>query len=164
MDKHVKRPKLSRNKSAVVVRIFSGCWLLVETIQSLSVEKSNMKRFIPGGLLIVCTAIISAGCSETPVEVAAVGSSLEIINTHCPIMGNPVDKAETDPAMMKDWNGKKVAFCCPPCLEEWDELSDAEKAEKIANPPAGHGDEGQSHSESPTTPASEATSTPAEKP
>ena len=123
-----------------------------------------MKRCIPIGLLIICTSIISAGCSETPVEVATFSSSMEIINTHCPIMGNPVDKAETDPTMMKDWNGKKVAFCCPPCLEEWNELSDAEKAEKIARPPAGHGEEGHSHSANPTTPASEATSTPAEKP
>ena len=48
-------------------------------------------------------------------------------------MGNPVDKE--DPSMVRELNGKKVGFCCPPCLEEWDELTDAEKSEKLANPP-----------------------------
>lgn len=122
-----------------------------------------MKRFSAGGLFSVSVAFIAAGCSETPVEVATVGSSIEIINTHCPIMGSPVDKAESDPAMLKDWNGKKVAFCCPPCLEEWDELSDAEKAEKIAHPPAAHGAESHGPSQSETAPASDAPSTAADK-
>jgi hypothetical protein len=122
-----------------------------------------MKQFPASGLLIFPLALIAAGCSEAPVEVAAVSNSMEIVNTHCPIMGSAVDRTESDPAMLKDWNGKKVAFCCPPCLEEWDELTDAEKAEKIAHPPAGHGDESHGHSESETTPAPEADSAPAEK-
>lgn len=78
------------------------------------------------------------GCSETGVEVttSAAGAS-EFVNTVCPIMGNQIEPKEVDAALVKDFNGKKVAFCCPPCLEEWDELTDAEKSEKLSNPPKG---------------------------
>jgi len=34
---------------------------------------------------------------------------------NCPIMGNPVDKA-----VYKDVDGKRIYFCCPPCIEKFD--------------------------------------------
>ena len=72
-------------------------------------------------LVILCLAsCISAGCSDG------------FVNSVCPMMGGKVDKE--DPSLVREWNGKKVGFCCPPCLEDWDELTDAEKAEKLANP------------------------------
>lgn len=123
-----------------------------------------MKYLFSCGLLSISLTMVGAGCSDAPVEVAAVTSSMEIINTHCPIMGSPVDKSETDPALLKDWNGKKVAFCCPPCLEEWDELTDAEKAQKVSAPPAGHGEESHGHTEGETAPPADAATTPADKP
>jgi hypothetical protein len=52
-------------------------------------------------------------------------------------MGNEIEPKEVDASLVKDFNGKKVAFCCPPCLEEWDELTDAEKTAKLSNPPKG---------------------------
>lgn len=79
-------------------------------------------------------ALIAVGCSEAAVDVAP--ATTDFVNTKCPIMGNAIDTE--DPAMVREWDGKKVGFCCPPCLEEWDELTDAEKAEKLANPPGGH--------------------------
>ena len=84
------------------------------------------------------SVVVASGCSETAVEVSASAGAAEIVNSICPIMGNPVETKDLDESLIKDWNGKKVGFCCPPCLEEWDELSDSEKAEKIANPPKGH--------------------------
>jgi hypothetical protein len=52
-------------------------------------------------------------------------------------MGNPVNAADLAPELIKEWNGKKVGFCCPPCLEDWAEMTDAQRAEKLANPPEG---------------------------
>jgi hypothetical protein len=52
-------------------------------------------------------------------------------------MGNQIEPKEVDASLVKNFNGKKVAFCCPPCLEEWDELTDAEKTERLSNPPKG---------------------------
>ncbi|MFN8706707.1 MAG: hypothetical protein ACK526_02825 [Planctomyces sp.] len=48
------------------------------------------------------------------------------MNTICPVMGG-----EATADITVDWKGKKVAFCCPPCIEEWNELSDSEKETKL---------------------------------
>ena len=86
--------------------------------------------------VLVSGSLCIAGCSETGVEVStSTASASEFVNTVCPIMGNQIDPKEVDASLVKDFNGKKVAFCCPPCLEEWDELTDAEKGEKLSNPP-----------------------------
>lgn len=96
--------------------------------------RSSLGRF----LMCLSPLLILSGCSESGVEVATSVAASEIVNVKCPIMGHEVETENLDPALVKEWNGKKVGFCCPPCLEEWDELTDAEKAEKIANPSAGH--------------------------
>lgn len=69
------------------------------------------------------------GCAET-----------EVVNTHCPIMGGKVDGQTT-----VEWNGRTVAFCCPPCLDEWAEMTDAEREAALQNAASGevsseHGD------------------------
>jgi hypothetical protein len=51
-------------------------------------------------------------------------------------MGNEIKADELAPELIREWNGKRVGFCCPPCLEEWAEMTDAQRAEKLANPPA----------------------------
>lgn len=48
-----------------------------------------------------------------------------ILNTICPIQGEPID-----PAITVDYEGKKVAFCCKECIPEWNKLT---AAEKVAN-------------------------------
>lgn len=50
-------------------------------------------------------------------------------NANCPIMGNPID-TEIDAAPWKE--GKKVGFCCPGCIDKWNELSEADKVAKLA--------------------------------
>lgn len=74
------------------------------------------------------------GCADGPVPPAG---AAEIINTHCPIMGS-----EVDPEMTVDYEGKKVAFCCPPCLDEWAEMSAEEKKAALEKAASGGGHEG----------------------
>jgi hypothetical protein len=95
-----------------------------------------MKKIVQA--VLVSGSLCISGCSETGVEVttSAAGAS-EFVNTVCPIMGNQIEPKEVDASLVKDFNGKKVAFCCPPCLEEWDEMTDAERSEKLSNPPKG---------------------------
>lgn len=52
------------------------------------------------------------------------------VNTVCPVMGNPVVSD-----LKVDWNGKTVAFCCPPCLDEWAKMTDKERQEALDHPP-----------------------------
>ncbi|MFO0998894.1 MAG: hypothetical protein U0936_01015 [Planctomycetaceae bacterium] len=88
--------------------------------------------------VLVSGSMVLTGCSETGVEITtSAPAASEFVNTVCPIMGNQIEPKEVEASLVKDFNGKKVAFCCPPCLEEWDELTDAEKSEKLTNPPKG---------------------------
>lgn len=69
--------------------------------------------------------VFAAGCSEmSPVTPAAAS---EIVNTHCPVMGG-----EVDGQTFVEWNGKKVGFCCPPCIDDWKDMEDAERSAKLA--------------------------------
>jgi hypothetical protein len=76
----------------------------------------------------VLLSLLYAGCgtSATSPTGAARTDTDGIINTVCPVMGGDVTADIT-----VDWKGKKVAFCCPPCIEEWNELSEDEKEAKL---------------------------------
>jgi hypothetical protein len=122
---------------------------------SLLLRVFKMIRF---ALLVLSgVSLFSCGCADSAVDVANTAAASEIVNTHCPIMGAEVDPADLDPSMVKEWNGKKVGFCCPPCLEEWDELTDVEKAEKLSHP-------GEDHSHGTDAAAESSTETPAPLP
>jgi|GEM_PF-392448 len=107
-------------------------------------EAIPMKCLTLSGVCMSILTLTFAGCSETAVDVTTTDKT-ELVNSYCPIMGSPVDATDLEPSLVKDWNGKKVGFCCPPCLEEWDELSDTEKADRIAKPPQGHSDTVHDH-------------------
>ena len=58
----------------------------------------------------------------------AAKASMGIVNSKCPMKGEPVDK--DDPTI--DYHGQKVAFCCSGCLSKFNKLTDEQKAAKIA--------------------------------
>ncbi|MEQ9407521.1 MAG: hypothetical protein RIK87_07320 [Fuerstiella sp.] len=84
----------------------------------------------------VLAAGLLAGCTDA--TTSAVDAS-ETINTHCPVMGGKVDGKTS-----VDWDGKKVGFCCPPCLDEWAEMTDEERTQALAEAASGenHSDHG----------------------
>jgi len=88
------------------------------------------------GVLGLAVAAAVSGCEQAP-EAAVTAAAIDLANTKCPIMGNPVKAADLAPELIREWNGKKVGFCCPPCLEDWAEMTDAQRADKLANPPEG---------------------------
>jgi hypothetical protein len=49
----------------------------------------------------------------------------------CPIMGSPIDINVVDASLTRDYNGRKVAFCCAGCPSAWDQLSDPQKQSKV---------------------------------
>ena len=50
--------------------------------------------------------------------------TLDKPQTTCPVMGNPIDKT-----LFADYNGKRVYFCCPGCIDTFN--ADPEKYIKI---------------------------------
>ncbi len=66
------------------------------------------------------------GAEKGSTDLAAL-TKAGIVNTKCPIMGDPVSTAYTTMHM-----GKKIGFCCEDCLPKWKALSDADKMKKLA--------------------------------
>jgi len=48
------------------------------------------------------------------------------------MMGGKVDPAKTPTSVVREFNGKKIGFCCPSCLPKWDKLSDDAKKAALA--------------------------------
>ena len=49
------------------------------------------------------------------------------VNDMCPLMGQPVKAS-----IVAEFQGKNIGFCCNNCLKVWEDMSDDEKAEKVA--------------------------------
>ncbi len=78
--------------------------------------------------LTVALVMGVSGCGGSGPAPSSASAADQIVNTVCPIMGGEVASDVT-----VDWNGRKVGFCCPPCIEEWAELTDDEKTAKLAS-------------------------------
>ena len=78
--------------------------------------------------VLLCFLVCMIGC-VTPVPVAPPAAivPLEILNTHCPIMGGEID-GET----FVHWKGNRLGFCCPPCIGMWEKLTQAERVKKLS--------------------------------
>ena len=78
-----------------------------------------------GGLL----GSVGLAAASTPSDTVAEASDEkpQPVNAKCPIMGGKAKDTVTT-----TWNGKTVGFCCPPCIKKWNDLSEAEKAKKLA--------------------------------
>ena len=90
--------------------------------------------------LVVGLAFCMVGCGKVEESkptgggagAAAVKETVAVVNAKCPMMGNKITQAAISVDKVRDYNGKKVGFCCPPCGPKWDALSDADKAAKLA--------------------------------
>ena len=63
---------------------------------------------------------------------ASASAGARVINTTCPIMGTRIDPASVPPALVREFGGSKIGFCCAGCPSRWDALPDAKKSEIAA--------------------------------
>ncbi len=56
----------------------------------------------------------------------------QFANNRCPIMGSPINPEKVAANLIRDYKGRKVAFCCAGCPSMWDKLTDAQKQPKLA--------------------------------
>ena len=75
-----------------------------------------------GVILAAATISLVGGCASQPQS--SVAGNAGVVNSKCPI--EPEDPI--NPKVTTDWKGKKVAFCCPGCIDEWDRKTDDQKA------------------------------------
>ncbi|MBY0313212.1 MAG: hypothetical protein K2W85_14165 [Phycisphaerales bacterium] len=107
--------------------------------------RSNFtRRWIRGAAILAGAAMIGgfAGCgqqsSATPGcpdkegeahDLAMTGTKVRVVNAMCPIAGSHgVGKDMVqDAALVREFKGQNVGFCCQHCLPVWDKLSDEKK-------------------------------------
>lgn len=90
---------------------------------------------------------LAAGCAvETELAPVAttdadpVATPVVLVNETCPLMGG-----DADPEVTTEWNGQTVGFCCAQCIPEWNDLTDEQKAEKLAAAEAGEVENNMDH-------------------
>ncbi len=59
------------------------------------------------------------------------GAEPTVVNAVCPISGKKFDPYNVPDERIREFQGKKVGFCCPACPPAWDKLTDQEKQEKL---------------------------------
>jgi YHS domain-containing protein len=69
---------------------------------------------------IAVVALVVVGCGGESVADEEKPQSVKIevrkAQDHCPVMGNPVDRK-----VFFDYEGKRIYFCCSPCIEKFKE-------------------------------------------
>jgi len=83
--------------------------------------------------------ILIAGCEKEQAARPAAPSgemraATACVNTHCPIMGSPIDPGSVPAGLTREFRGKKVGFCCGGCPAAWDKLTDEQKQAKLDKP------------------------------
>ncbi|MBX3382849.1 MAG: hypothetical protein KF864_05005 [Phycisphaeraceae bacterium] len=79
-------------------------------------------------LAVACCSLMACKSGNTSAKgdsgQAPRQASMGVVNTKCPI----VPSHALDPKVTREFQGKKVAFCCAGCVPAWDKMSDADKA------------------------------------
>jgi hypothetical protein len=73
-------------------------------------------------------------CTQMKSDMYRAGKAAEpkVVNTKCPIMGGKVDPYTVADNLTREFEGKKIGFCCAGCPGKWDQLTTAEKEQKLA--------------------------------
>ena len=62
---------------------------------------------------------------------AATAGQAKFANDRCPVSGLAIDPAKVTDALVREYKGQRVAFCCGSCPPAWDKLTDAQKDVKL---------------------------------
>lgn len=101
---------------------------------------------------VIMTGLIGCSSEDGGDSSATSGVEVNLVNTHCPIMGHEV----TDDGGRTEYKGGTVGFCCPGCIDSFNELDDAAKDKALATKGTGvtedadghdHGEDGHDHAE-----------------
>jgi hypothetical protein len=83
----------------------------------------KISRFAAPAMLAATLFLGACASSHTTKSAASMGA----VNSKCPMTGEAVD-AESP---MREYNGKKVAFCCKGCAGKYEALTAEQRAAKL---------------------------------
>ncbi len=82
--------------------------------------------------LLAGLTLCLVGCGDETPEPPEGPKTVAVVNGRCPMMGDKLNQAAVSESQIREFNGQKVGFCCPPCMPKWDALSEEEKTTKLA--------------------------------
>ncbi len=88
-------------------------------------------RALLAGVFVI-TGLSLAGCASSSKSASPDDVPVATINSVCPIQGDEFDRTNVDPSHAREWNGKKIGFCCSSCYKSFDRMTDAQKNEVLA--------------------------------
>ena len=87
-----------------------------------------MRRLIVPVLALLLTGCACKSSSEAKCKDPKPGT-IVTVNQYCAVNQNdPVD-----PALVADYKGQKVGFCCKGCIPKWNAMTDAQKDAAVAS-------------------------------
>ena len=91
-------------------------------------------------LALTAVAVIAIGCGGDDSDKDKTGGNgggnggggqAKVVNSICPMMGNEFDPTAVPDNLIREFDGRKVGFCCAGCPEAWDKLPREAKAAKL---------------------------------
>jgi len=115
--------------------------------ETLSFEEIYSKDF-PMAITSINKAVKAIQTGDRQAEAAELNNALEKLmivykalgtqeklqyanSLRCPIMGSSIDIRKIDKSLIRDYKGRKIAFCCAGCPSAWDKLTDEQKQKNV---------------------------------
>ena len=98
-----------------------------------STKRNRVFQATAAVLACLTLVVALAGCSKEAKQTGSAGPVpvAQLANAKCPMMGSELT-GNVPASLVREFQGKKVGFCCAGCPGAWDKLSDEEKIAKLA--------------------------------
>lgn len=103
-----------------------------EAQELIEQQHARMHERMKGHLGRMMTEKGEAGRIRCPICGEMLGPQAAISNRTCPMDGAKIDSAKVTAGATREYDGRKVGFCCAGCAQIWDRLSADQKRTKMA--------------------------------
>jgi len=90
--------------------------------------KSSVRTLTAVGMICLAGTFVGCQNGEKNGDSATSQPAMGMMNDSCPMMPSHAAKE----SVTVSYKGQTIGFCCEMCVGSWNDLSDAEKAEKVA--------------------------------
>jgi len=94
-----------------------------------------MRQIFSVAAAAIMAAAMLSGCNgsaragEEAACLEAKPGTIVTVNQYCVV----AQEDPVDPALMTEWKGQKVGFCCKGCMPKWEKMTAAEKDAALAS-------------------------------
>jgi len=142
----VSRTPRTRNAAALPSRNTSAVKPPQAAAATVSIEEIYSLR-LPQAILTLGEAVKAVESGDRKTELVELSKAIDMLveirealgkhvqpqlaNTRCPIMGSVINAKTIAANLTRDYQGRKIGFCCGGCPTAWDKLNDEQKQAKL---------------------------------